>query len=103
MRYSRIRHRTESSLFPLEEAGKSSPLSGVTSMKFINPTVTRSGSFQRAYVSHVWHDFERQLREPKGIQELLRHANLKVTMDTYVQAVSDEKRKVQSKVEGGLA
>ena len=27
---------------------------------------------------------------PKVIQELLRHANLKVTMDTYVQAVSDE-------------
>ena len=35
---------------------------------------------------------------PKVIQELLRHANLKVTMDTYVQAVSDEKRKAQSKV-----
>ena len=32
------------------------------------------------------------------IQELLRHANLKVTMDTYVQAVSDKKRKAQSKV-----
>jgi hypothetical protein len=26
-----------------------------------------------------------------GIQELLRYANLKVTMDTYVEAVSDEK------------
>jgi integrase len=35
---------------------------------------------------------------PKVIQELLRHANLKVTMDTYVQAVSHEKRKAQSKV-----
>ena len=35
---------------------------------------------------------------PKVIQELLRHANLKVTMNTYVQAVSDEKRKAQSKV-----
>jgi integrase len=35
---------------------------------------------------------------PKVIQELLRHANLKVTMDTYVQAVSDEKRKAQSKL-----
>jgi integrase len=29
---------------------------------------------------------------PKVIQELQRHANLKVTMDTYVHAVSDEKR-----------
>jgi integrase len=35
---------------------------------------------------------------PKVIQELLHDANLKVTMDTYVQAVSDEKRKAQSKV-----
>jgi integrase len=34
----------------------------------------------------------------KLIQEPPRHANLKVTMDTYVQAVSDEKRKAQSKV-----
>ena len=35
---------------------------------------------------------------PKMIQELLRHANLKVTMDTYVQAVGDERRRAQSKV-----
>jgi integrase len=35
---------------------------------------------------------------PKVIQELLRHAALKVTMDTYVQTMSDEKRKAQSKV-----
>jgi len=55
--------------------------------------------YRLAYVSsHVRHDLERQRRDPKVIQELLRHANLKVTMDTYVQAVSDEKRKAQSKV-----
>ncbi|HAF24165.1 MAG TPA: hypothetical protein DCK93_14870 [Blastocatellia bacterium] len=35
---------------------------------------------------------------PKVIQELLRHANLKVTMDTYVQAVTDEKGEAQNKV-----
>jgi len=29
---------------------------------------------------------------PKVILELMRHANLKVAMDTYVQAVTDEKR-----------
>jgi hypothetical protein len=28
----------------------------------------------------------------------MRHANLKVTVDTYVQAVMDEKRKAQNKV-----
>lgn len=35
---------------------------------------------------------------PKVIQELLRHATLKVTMDTYVQAMSDEKRNAQNEV-----
>jgi len=35
---------------------------------------------------------------PKVIQELLRHASLKVTMDTYVQAILDEKRHAQNKV-----
>lgn len=28
----------------------------------------------------------------------MRHANLKVTMDTYVQAVTDEKREAQNKL-----
>jgi len=35
---------------------------------------------------------------PKVIQKLLRHGNLKVTMDTYFQAVSDEKRKAQRRL-----
>jgi hypothetical protein len=43
-------------------------------------------------------DLERQRREAESHSELLCHANLKATMDTYVQAVSDEKRKAQSKV-----
>jgi hypothetical protein len=37
---------------------------------------------------------------PKVIQELRRPANLKVTMDTNVQAVTDDKGKAQSKVVG---
>lgn len=53
-----------------------------------------------------WHTFRHSFgtilnangENPKVIQELLRHATLKVTMDTYVQAVSDEKRKAQTKV-----
>ena len=47
---------------------------------------------------HLRYDLECHEENPKVIQELLRHATLKVTMDTYVQAVSDEKRKAQSKV-----
>jgi integrase len=53
-----------------------------------------------------WHTFRHTFgtilnangENPKVIQELLRHATLKVTMDTYVQAVSDEKRNAQTKV-----
>jgi len=33
---------------------------------------------------------------PKVIQELLRHASLKVTTDVYMQAVGPQKRKAQS-------
>lgn len=53
-----------------------------------------------------WHTFRHTFgtilnangENPKVIQELLRHATLKVTMDTYVQAVTDEKRNAQNKV-----
>ena len=56
-------------------------------------------AYRLAYVCHTFGTILNANGEnPKVIQELLRHANLKVTMDTYVQAVSDEKRKAQSKV-----
>ena len=35
---------------------------------------------------------------PKVVQELLRHANLKVTTDTYMQALAPEKRQAQAKL-----
>ncbi|MEO8726669.1 MAG: site-specific integrase [Acidobacteriaceae bacterium] len=35
---------------------------------------------------------------PKVVQELLRHASMKVTMDVYMQAVSPQKREAQSKL-----
>ena len=34
----------------------------------------------------------------KVVQELLRHANSKTTMDTYTQALSPAKRTAQSRV-----
>lgn len=37
-------------------------------------------------------------RAPKVVQELLRHASLKVTTDVYMQAVSPQKREAQSKL-----
>ncbi len=38
----------------------------------------------------------------KTIQELLRHANFKVTMDVYTQAVTEVKRTAQSRVAGQI-
>lgn len=35
---------------------------------------------------------------PKVVQELLRHASLKITTDVYMQAVSPQKREAQSKL-----
>jgi len=34
----------------------------------------------------------------KVVQELLRHATMKVTTEVYMQAVSPQKREVQSKL-----
>jgi len=34
----------------------------------------------------------------KSVQELLRHANSKITLDVYTQAVNSHKRAAQSKV-----
>ncbi len=69
---------------------------------YIKPAAKKIGLTKRI----GWHTFRHTFgtilnangENPKVIQELLRHANLKVTMDTYVHAVSDEKRKAQSEV-----
>jgi methionine synthase II (cobalamin-independent) len=37
-------------------------------------------------------------REMKVVLELLRHSNLKVTTDTYMQALSSDKRQAQAKL-----
>jgi len=36
--------------------------------------------------------------DPKVVQELLQHSSITVTMDVYTLAVTDAKRKAQSKV-----
>ena len=53
-----------------------------------------------------WHTFRRTVatllvehgNDIKVVQELLRHANSKVTLDLYAQAVTQAKRKAQSKI-----
>ena len=59
----------------------------------------RDGSFTTTTFRHTFGTILNANGEnPKVIQELMRHANLKVTMDTYVQAVTDEKREAQNKL-----
>jgi integrase len=38
----------------------------------------------------------------KVVQELLRHATIKMTLEVYAQAVTPAKRQAQSKIEGML-
>jgi integrase len=69
---------------------------------YIKPAATKIGLTKRI----GWHTFRHTFgtilnangENPKVIQELLRHATLKVTMDTYVQAVSDEKPKRRARL-----
>jgi len=53
-----------------------------------------------------WHTFRHTFgtllkangEEVKTVQELLRHANSRITLDVYTQAVTSNKRAAQSKV-----
>jgi hypothetical protein len=68
-----------------------------------SPTSRNSEAIRMAYVPALFrsrssrHTYSTLLNkngnDPKVVQELLRHANLKTTMDTYTQALSREKRK----------
>jgi integrase len=42
--------------------------------------------------------FTTEMEGPASIQELLRHANSRITLDVYTQAVNSNKRAAQSKV-----
>jgi len=58
----------------------------------------RDGSFTTTFRHTFGTILNANGENPKVIQELLRHGNLKVTMDTYAQTVTDEKREAQKKV-----
>jgi site-specific recombinase XerD len=53
-----------------------------------------------------WHTFRHSFatilksngEDVKTVQELLRHANISITMNVYAQAVTDIKRTAQSKI-----
>ena len=67
---------------------------------------------ERAKITkHIgWHTFRRTFstllkangEDVKTVQELLRHATVKMTLEVYTQAVTPAKRNAQSKVAGML-
>lgn len=74
--------------------------------EYIRPAAEKAG-----ITKHVsWHTFRPTFRHTfstllkangedlKVVQELLRHASSKITLDTYTQAVTPAKRRAQSKV-----
>jgi integrase len=68
----------------------------------IRPAATRAKIAKRI----GWHTFRRTFstllkangEDVKVVQELLRHASAKITLDVYAQAVTPDKRRAQSKV-----
>ena len=67
----------------------------------------RPAAVRAKIAKHIgWHTFRRTFstwlkangEDIKTVQELLRHATVKMTLEVYAQAVTPAKRKAQSKV-----
>jgi site-specific recombinase XerD len=97
-------NQDEDFLFPSVRLNGAQPLSPDTVLKkIIRPAMTRAGITGKMI---GWHSFRHSLAtnlralgvDVKIAQELLRHANSRVTMDIYTQAVSTQKREASGKV-----
>ena len=68
----------------------------------IRPAAVELGITERIGWHTFRHTYSSLLRatgaDIKVMQELLRHASSRVTLDTYTQAVTTQKRKAQSEV-----
>ena len=66
--------------------------------RYIKPAAKKAGIDKNI----GWHTFGTLLKangeDVKTVQELLRHANSRITLDVYTQAVGSNKRAAQSKV-----
>jgi len=83
----------------------SKPYRGQPLMRYhIQPAARRIGITKRIGWHTFRHTYSTLLRaagvDVKVMQELLRHASSRVTMDTYTQAITSAKRKAQSSVVG---
>jgi hypothetical protein len=61
-----------------------------------NVVIDHEASFVSHLPAYVSDALNANGENPKVVQELLRHANLKVTTDVYMQAVGPQKREAQS-------
>jgi integrase len=100
-------HSDDDYLFPSIVKNGSQPMQPDMILKrHIRPALERIGIKKRI----GWHSFRHGLAtmlRQKGVdlktaQELLRHANSRITQDIYMQAVSEEKRVAQDLVFRGL-
>jgi integrase len=70
--------------------------------RYIRPIARANGIFKNIGWHTFRHTFGTLLKangeDVKTVQELLRHANSRITLDVYVQAVTATKREAQSKV-----
>lgn len=68
----------------------------------IRPAAIRAGITKRIGWHTFRHTFATLLKgnkeEVKVVQELMRHASARMTLDVYAQAVTPEKRRAQSRV-----
>jgi integrase len=68
----------------------------------IRPTAVKIGISSRIGWHTFRHSFSTLLRatgaDIKVMQELMRHASTRVTLDPYTQAITEQKRKAQSAV-----
>jgi integrase len=70
--------------------------------KVIRPAAKRAGIGKRIGWHTFRHSFATLLKangeDVKVVQESLRHANSRITLDTYTQAVTAAKRQAQAKI-----
>jgi integrase len=101
-RYARFRQPTDW-IFASSATQGRLPFWGQTLMRhFIRPTAVKLGITKRIGWHTFRHSYSTLLKangaDIKVMQELLRHASTRVTLDTYTQAVTPAKRAAQTAV-----
>lgn len=97
-------NRPEDWVFAIRMKGKQPIWPDLVLRRHIQPTARRVGIEKRIGWHTFRHTYSTLLKangeDVKVVQELLRNANVKITMDTYTQALSPAKRQAQARVAG---